>query len=114
MDWHVIEAKIRYLTPSEGGRQTGVFSGYRGQFFYDGEDYDGIQLFPECRPTNFVELGVEVRAFVQFLQICWEQVHQHKLREGMSFKIREGSRTVGEGTVTRLDVTEAEWSHLLG
>ena len=113
MDWHVIEARIRYLTPSEGGRQTGVASGYRGQFFYDDEDYDGFQLFPECGPAETVELGVEVRTFVQFLPIRWEQVHQHKLRVGMPFKIREGSRTVGNGTVTCLDVAASDWSRLL-
>ena len=35
---HEIEAEIRYLTTAEGGRQTGPFSGYRGQFFYEGDD----------------------------------------------------------------------------
>lgn len=42
---HEIEVEIRYLTTEEGGRRTGVFSGYRGQFYYGGNDYDGVQFF---------------------------------------------------------------------
>jgi elongation factor Tu len=112
MDWHVIEARIRYLKPSEGGRRTGVASGYRGQFFYD-DDYDGFQLFPDVPRDGTVELGSEVRAFVQFAKDRWNDKHERDLHEGMAFKIREGRRTVGEGIVTRLDVPETEWRHLL-
>ncbi|MEZ6138980.1 MAG: hypothetical protein R3B84_00280 [Zavarzinella sp.] len=45
--FHEIEAEIRYLTTQEGGRKTGVSSGYRGQFYYGGQDYDGFQYFPD-------------------------------------------------------------------
>jgi translation elongation factor EF-Tu-like GTPase len=65
--WHIIEARIRYVTTREGGRESGVSSGYRGQFFYDGKDYDGFQSFPDFELTEVVEQGKEVRAFVQFL-----------------------------------------------
>ena len=37
-DFHEIEAEIRYLTTEEGGRKHGVISGYRGQFYYGGDD----------------------------------------------------------------------------
>ncbi len=111
--WHIIEARIRYLTPSEGGRKSGVASGYRGQFFYDGNDYDGFQLFPDFAPGTFVQLGEEVRAFVQFLQSRWEEVHRHRLQLGKTFEIREGDRIVGTGIVTRLEVDEKEWAHLV-
>lgn len=35
-----LEAEIYYLTEAEGGRKTPVASGYRGQFYYDGKDWD--------------------------------------------------------------------------
>jgi translation elongation factor EF-Tu-like GTPase len=114
MDWHVIEARIHYLTPAEGGRQSGVASGYRGQFFYEGNDFDGFQLFPDLRPGEFVNLGEEVRAFVQFRKERWNLVHKHVVTLGMPFQIREGSRVVGNGIVTRLVVPGSEWHHLLG
>ena len=42
-----IEAEIYYLTTEEGGRQSPVFNGYRGQFFYEGKDWGGLQEFIE-------------------------------------------------------------------
>lgn len=109
-DWHLIEARIRYLTTAEGGRKSGVTSGYRGQFYYGGEDFDGFQLFPDVAPDEFVELGHDVRAFVQFVRQRWEQVHQHRLHIGMKFEIREGARTVGHGVVTRLSIDDCEFA----
>lgn len=64
-DEHQIETEIRYLTTEEGGRQTGVCSGYRGQFFYSGNDHDGFQFFPDVSEGEIVALGVTVRAFVR-------------------------------------------------
>src|SRR5262245_25769826 len=102
-----IEAKIRYLTSAEGGRKTGVASGYRGQFHYQGNDYDGFQSFPDVDQAAFIELGTEVRAFVEFSKGCWDEVHQHSLYVGMPFEIREGSKLVGRGVVTRLAVSDS-------
>ena len=107
--YHVIEVMVRYLTTDEGGRKSGVNSGYRGQFYYDGDDWDGFQFFPD-HPHELVELGDTVRAFVEFRTGTWGPVHSKKISLGMSFQIREGSRKVGEGTVTRLDVGDDEMS----
>ncbi len=63
---HAIEAEVRYLTTEEGGRRTGVFSGYRGQFYYGGNDYDGFQYFPDKADDEMVKLGMTVRAVVVF------------------------------------------------
>lgn len=109
MNDHVIEARIRFLTASEGGRQSGVFSGYRGQFHYGGDDYDGFQFFPDADPKGPIELGKEVRAFVLFHEDRWKYVHESKLHEGMTFEIREGARVVGRGSVTRIEVPRSEW-----
>jgi len=100
--FHEIEAEIRYLTTDEGGRKTGVLSGYRGQFFYEGYDWDGIQYFPDLPNDVFVELGRSVRALISFPQARWESVHSKKITVGMPFLIREGSKTVGRGIVTKV------------
>jgi translation elongation factor EF-Tu-like GTPase len=114
MQYHVIEAEIRYLTAEEGGRRSAVASGYRGQFHYGGEDYDGFQYFPDTAKTEAVELGKKVRAFVAFLSNRWEEVHRGQLAEGMPIEIREGSRIAGQGLVTRLNVDEAKWRGVIG
>ena len=114
MDSHVIEARIRYLIPAEGGRKTGVASGYRGQFYYGGNDYDGFQWFPDFNRDDYVELGTEVRAFIEFSKGRWDEVHRHSIHEGMPFEIREGRRVVGTGIVTRLAVSDFEWNKTIG
>jgi translation elongation factor EF-Tu-like GTPase len=101
-DYREIEANIRYLTTEEGGRRTPVGSGYRGQFFYGGEDYDGFQYFPDLPEGAMVELGTTVRALVRFRHERWEDVHSKRITVGMPFQIREGSRIVGQGVVTRV------------
>jgi translation elongation factor EF-Tu-like GTPase len=100
--FHEIEVVIRYLTTEEGGRQTGVCSGYRGQFAYGGNDYDGFQFFPDIRDNSMVELGTTVPAVVRFPQRRWDQFHSPRITVGMPFEIREGSRTVGRGRVTKV------------
>ena len=112
MNFHVVETQIRYLTFDEGGRKTGMYSGYRGQFYYDGEDFDGFQYFPDIGREMPVELGREVRAFVRFNGDRWDEIHRYKLYEGKVFLIREGPKTVGEGIVTRLEVPKPEWNGL--
>src|SRR5438874_2276300 len=101
-DFHEIEAEIRYLTAEEGGRRTSVSSGYRGQFFYGGDDYDGFQYFPDLPDGVMVEHGTPVRALIRFRQEMWDDVHSKKITVGMPFQIREGNRTVGRGIVTKM------------
>jgi elongation factor Tu len=100
--FHEIEAEIRYLTTEEGGRRTGVSSGYRGQFFYEGEDHDGFQYFPELPDGAIVELGATIRAVIRYRQEQWEDVHSKRITVGLPFQIREGNRTVGRGIVTKV------------
>ncbi|NQU24208.1 MAG: elongation factor Tu [Candidatus Nealsonbacteria bacterium] len=101
-DYHEIETEIRYLTTAEGGRSKGVWSGYRGQFYYEDEDFDGSQFFPDIADDEMVELGTSVRALVRFLRERWEDVHAARITIGMPFEIREGARTVGRGVVVNV------------
>lgn len=102
MKFHEIEAEIRYLTTEEGGRRNGVLSGYRGQFYYDGGDYDGGQFFPEQSDEEMVELGITVYALIRFPQSRWYEVHSKRITVGMEFEIHEGAKVVGRGTVKRV------------
>ena len=91
-----IEAEIYYLTIEEGGREGFVASGYRGQFYYDGNDWDAPQTFIG---VDTVEPGEIVKAHLGFLS---PQEHFGKVHTGMEFLVREGTRTVGKGRITKI------------
>jgi len=91
-----IEAEIYFLKPSEGGRSTPAFSGYRPQFFYGGRDWDAPHEYPDNEKVN---PGETARAYLAFLS---PQEHLGKVFVGMEFLVREGTRTVGRGKVTKI------------
>jgi translation elongation factor EF-Tu-like GTPase len=91
-----IEAKITYLKTQEGGRSSPVFSGYRGQFYYNDKDWDAPQSFPDVAQAK---PGETVRAYLGFLS---PQEHFGNIHVGMKFLIREDIRTVATGVVTKI------------
>jgi elongation factor Tu len=88
-------AGVYVLSDKEGGRKTPFFSGYQPQFYFRTTDVTGAVTLPEnvemCLPGDYVELTVELRADMPIA-----------MDEGLRFAIREGGRTVGSGTVTRI------------
>ena len=90
------EAKIYYLTENEGGRKYPVHSGYRGQFHYNGRDWDAPQEFIDKEICN---LGESVKVKMQTLS---PDYHIGKLSIGQEFEIREGAKTIGRGKITNL------------
>lgn len=101
-DYHEIEVDVTYLTTERGGRRSSVFSGYRGQFFYLGDDHDGFQYFPDQPDNSPVPLGTTVRGLVRFGRDRWDDFHSKRMTVGMPFLIREGNKTVGYGVVTKV------------
>jgi translation elongation factor EF-Tu-like GTPase len=93
---HDIEATITFLGTEQGGRHKPCFSGYRPQFRYDDRDWDTQHEYPD---QPIVQPGQTVRALIQFLT---PENHRGKIQPGMVFEIREGSRVVARGTVTKL------------
>jgi elongation factor Tu len=88
------EAVVYVLRPEEGGRQSAFFSEYRPQFQFHGIDLGGritLRGTDVGVPGEVVEITVELYAG---LPVAMEV--------GSRFAIREGNRTVGVGTVTRL------------
>lgn len=91
-----LRATIYYLAKEEGGRSTWIGSGYRGQFFYDGNNWDACQTFinqERCYP------GEEVDCYLTTLS---PQYHLHQFFIGKAFEIREGAKVVGRGVITEI------------
>ncbi|MGW2719920.1 elongation factor Tu [Streptomyces sp. NPDC001178] len=85
-------ARVYVLSTREGGRSTPVSSGYRPQFYIRTADVVGdVDLGGTAlaRPGDTVTMTVELGRDVP-------------LEPGLGFAIREGGRTVGAGTVTRV------------
>lgn len=91
-----IEAEITFVSTEHGGRKTLAFSGYRPQFYYEGHDWDADQEFPD---VESVSPGQTVRAFLRFLS---PHLHVGRLQPGLEFQVREGTRVVAHGRVTKI------------
>ena len=87
----VAEAYI--LNKEEGGRHTPFFTNYRPQFYFRTTDVTGVIKLPEG--TEMVMPGDNVDMSVELIQPV-------AMDEGLRFAIREGSRTVGAGRVTKI------------
>ncbi len=95
------EAEITFLPTEHGGRSSPVKSDYRGQFYYDGHDWDAIQRYPDA---SGVCPGETARAYLTFAS---PSEHMGRLRPGTVFLIREGNRVVAYGKITRVIELEA-------
>jgi len=84
---------VYILSQQEGGRHTAFFNGYRPQFYFRTTDVTGTATLPEGRemvmPGDNVELEIQL-------------VTPIAMEEGLRFAIREGGRTVGAGTITKI------------
>ena len=87
------KGQVYVLTKEEGGRHTAFMKGYRPQFYIRTTDVTGDIQLPDgvemVMPGDNVELSVKLIAPVA-------------LEEKMRFAIREGGRTVGAGTVSKI------------
>lgn len=84
---------IYVLTKEEGGRHKPFFTGYRPQFFLRTTDVTGTVTLPAGTEMVMPGDNIELEA---------ELIHPVAMEEGMRFAIREGGRTIGAGTVTKI------------
>ena len=91
-----IEVELTFLPTEHGGRKMSVFSGYRPQFYYGGNDWDAVHQYIG---VDEVKPGESAVARLSFLS---PQSHAGRVFEGMPFLLREGNRVVGYGRITRL------------
>jgi elongation factor Tu len=87
------EAQVYVLSKDEGGRHKPFFSNYRPQFYFRTTDVTGTIELPEgtemCMPGDNTPMTVKLIAPIA-------------MDEGLKFAIREGGRTVGAGSVTKI------------
>lgn len=84
---------IYVLTKEEGGRHKPFFTGYRPQFYFRTTDVTGTVTLPE---------GVEMVMPGDNVELIGELLHPIAMEEGMRFAIREGGKTIGAGTVSKI------------
>ncbi len=87
------KAQVYVLKKEEGGRHTPFFNGYRPQFYFRTTDVTGTIRLPD---------GVEMVMPGDNIEMEAELIAPIAMEEGLRFAIREGGRTVGAGTVTRI------------
>ncbi|HHE33160.1 MAG TPA: elongation factor Tu [Chlorobaculum parvum] len=87
------KAEVYILKKEEGGRHTPFFNGYRPQFYFRTTDVTGSVTLPE---------GVEMVMPGDNLAVDVELIAPIAMEEGLRFAIREGGRTVGAGSVTKI------------
>ena len=85
--------QVYVLTKEEGGRHTPFFNNYRPQFYFRTTDVTGTINLPE---------GVEMVMPGDHVTIKVSLITPIAIEEGLRFAIREGGRTVGSGTISKI------------
>jgi translation elongation factor EF-Tu-like GTPase len=92
-----VEAEITFLASEEGGRRTPALSGYRPQFYCDGQDFVVVMdFFGVAEP---VYPGQSATAYLSF---TYPEYLVKVLYPGKDFLIREGHQVVARGRVTKI------------
>ena len=87
------ESEVYVLSKDEGGRHTPFVSGYRPQFYFRTTDVTGALNLPT---------GVEMVMPGDNVTMTIELISPIAMEQGSKFAIREGGRTVGAGTITKV------------
>ncbi len=87
------DAEVYVLSKEEGGRHTPFVTGYRPQFYFRTTDVTGTLNLPT---------GVEMVMPGDNITMTIELIQPIAMEIGSKFAIREGGRTVGAGTITKV------------
>lgn len=87
------KAEVYVLSKEEGGRHTPFVTGYKPQFYIRTADVTGEVVLPD---------GVEMVAPGDNTEFTVKLMSPVALDKGVSFAIREGGQTVGQGVVTEI------------
>ena len=87
------KAQVYVLSKDEGGRHTPFFNGYRPQFYFRTTDVTGVIVLPE---------GVEMVMPGDNTEMEVKLISPIAMEEGLRFAIREGGRTIGAGSITKI------------
>jgi elongation factor Tu len=89
----VADAEVYVLSKEEGGRHTPFFNGYKPQFYIRTTDVTGSIELPE---------GVEMVMPGDNITMKIQLIYPVALEKGLRFAIREGGKTVGAGSFSRI------------
>ena len=87
------KTQIYVLSKDEGGRHTPFFNGYRPQFYFRTTDVTGTISLAE---------GVEMVMPGDNTEMEAKLISPIAMEEGQRFAIREGGRTIGAGSITKI------------
>ncbi|MDI9638895.1 elongation factor Tu [Kamptonema cortianum] len=87
------ESEVYVLGKDEGGRHTPFTTGYRPQFYFRTTDVTGQLSLPD---------GVAMVMPGENITMTVELIAPIAMEQGSKFAIREGGRTVGAGTITKV------------
>jgi len=87
------DAEVYVLSKEEGGRHTPFFNGYKPQFYIRTTDVTGSIELPQ---------GVEMVMPGDNITMKIKLIYPVALETGLRFAIREGGRTVGAGSFSRI------------
>lgn len=87
------EAQVYILNKEEGGRHTPFLKGYKPQFYIRTTDVTGEVILPE---------GTEMVMPGDTISITVKLIAPVAMEEKLKFAIREGGKTVGAGTVSKI------------
>jgi len=90
------DGNVYILSKDEGGRHNPFYANYRPQFYFRTTDVTGVITLPAG--TEMVMPGDTTEMSVELIQPI-------AMEEGLRFAIREGGRTVGAGTVTKITIS---------
>ena len=87
------DANVYILSKDEGGRHNPFYANYRPQYYFRTTDVTGVITLPAG--TEMVMPGDATEMSVELIQPI-------AMEDGLRFVTREGGRTVGAGTVTKV------------
>ncbi|MBL8064828.1 MAG: elongation factor Tu [Chthonomonadaceae bacterium] len=87
------DSEVYVLSKEEGGRHTPFTNGYRPQFYFRTTDVTGTLNLPE---------GVAMVMPGENIKMTVDLIAPIAMEQGSKFAIREGGRTVGAGTISKV------------
>ncbi len=97
-----VKAKIRFLTAEEGGRETGITSGYRPNHVFEykpnGEMVEAMMGDIQFTNPKTLELGKVYELLIRFIAI---QRLERFMNVDQNWWIHEGNRKVGEAQILK-------------
>jgi translation elongation factor EF-Tu-like GTPase len=91
-----LEVNVTLLTTEQGGRRAPICTGFECAVEYDGGQGEACHTLEQ---QEFAFPGERVRVLLTFRHPEW---HAARMALGAAFRLRDGDRVIGHGTVCRV------------